>query len=79
MLYSTCSLEIEENEQVVASVLSEAVTLEPVEKYLEELKEKGILRPDADLGKLTRGSFLRTLPGVGFRGDGFFAAVLRKI
>jgi 16S rRNA (cytosine967-C5)-methyltransferase len=79
MLYSTCSVEIEENEQVVNSVLSGAVVLEPVENILEELRRKAILRPDANVARLARDGFLRTLPGVGFRGDGFFAALLRRI
>ncbi len=70
LVYSTCSLEPEENEQVVAEVLREGgVRVVPVGPLLGGLPMEGT--------KVVRGDFLRTLPGV-FPGDGFFAAVLEK-
>lgn len=70
LVYSTCSLEPEENEQVVAELLhSGGAKIIPVSGLLTGLP--------VDPAKVVRGQFLRTLPGV-FPGDGFFAAVLEK-
>jgi 16S rRNA (cytosine967-C5)-methyltransferase len=75
LLYSTCSLEPEENEAVVAAVVGEesGVRQESLEAALVGLKERGVVAPG---GNLVRHGCLRTLPGVGFAGDGFFAALL---
>jgi 16S rRNA (cytosine967-C5)-methyltransferase len=72
LVYSTCSLEPEENEEVVAAVMGKA---------------KGIVRIslgaalEVVLGdggsKYLKDGCLRTLPGVGFQGDGFFAALFQ--
>jgi 16S rRNA (cytosine967-C5)-methyltransferase len=80
LLYSTCSLEPEENERLVEAVLKErpemaAVPLGPV---LERLATGGVLSREvaASLGRTAiRAGCLRTLPGV-HPCDGFFAALL---
>ncbi|HEY5331279.1 MAG TPA: transcription antitermination factor NusB [Acidobacteriaceae bacterium] len=82
LVYSTCSLEREENEQVVASVLaglpkSVSVASVAVPGLLERLREQGRFREGVDLAPLARGDVLRTLPG-SFDGDGFFAAVFER-
>ena len=78
LIYSTCSLEKEENEDVVAKVLEEDafVHLLNCAEELNRLKEKGqLIWPDPD--SLTSGPYLRTIPGV-HPCDGFFAAILTK-
>jgi 16S rRNA (cytosine967-C5)-methyltransferase len=84
LVYSTCSLEREENEQVVASVLAglpKAMSVKSVEvpALLEELRGQGRLVEGVDLQPLVSGNVLRTLPGNGFDGDGFFAAVFERV
>ena len=83
LVYSTCSLEREENEQVLANVLrklpvSFVVKKVEVAPLLETLREQGRFREDAELAKLVGDNSLRTLPGNGFDGDGFFAAVYER-
>jgi 16S rRNA (cytosine967-C5)-methyltransferase len=81
LVYSTCSLEPEENERVVEAVLGNlagAVRRVPVDGVLEELRERGVLNAEVSLAGCVRDGFLRTLPGAGFQGDGFFAAVLAR-
>lgn len=76
LVYSTCSLEPEECEQVVAEVLAETnIVQSPVEPLLQELSGAGTLRHDANLASAVRDGALRTLPGV-HSCDGFYAAVL---
>ena len=78
VVYSTCSLEPEECEQVVDRVAAAAgasrVTVSPI---LAHLRASGILREDASLDGATPGEDLRTLPGI-HGCDGFYAAVLRR-
>ena len=79
LVYSTCSLEKEENEDVVDEALQEnsAFRLLDVRTELDRLKSDGkLIWPD--LASLTRGPFLRTLPGI-HPCDGFFAAILQKL
>ncbi len=78
LIYSTCSLEKEENEDVVEKSLEENSTfrLLNVRPELDRLKSEGVLTWP-DIASLTRGPFLRTLPGI-HPCDGFFAAILEK-
>ena len=81
LLYSTCSLEGEECEAVVATFLrAEArLRLVPVGKVLGELQGSGRLQMEPEkASRLVRGDFLRTLPGSNLDGDGFFAAVMER-
>jgi 16S rRNA (cytosine967-C5)-methyltransferase len=78
LIYSTCSLEKEENENVVDEVLSETNGFRPLDcrDDLARLKESGELTwPDPTL--LASGPYLRTIPGV-HPCDGFFAAILER-
>lgn len=77
-VYSTCSLEREENEDVVEEVLQEEQEYELLDcrEELERLRSTGDLVWD-DLDLLLRGQFLRTIPGLQ-PCDGFFAAVIMK-
>ena len=78
VIYSTCSLEKEENESVVERALAEsdAFRLLDCRDELERLKLEGELTcAEPDL--LTRGPYLRTLPGF-HPCDGFFAAILER-
>jgi len=81
LVYSTCSLEPEENEQVVESVLREAPGLRvvPIEETLDSLAARGVLTAEGRerLRSATAGPYLRTIPGV-HPCDGFFAAVLER-
>jgi len=78
LVYSTCSLEHEENSEVVNKVLAGDSSF--------QLRDCGVelqqLRLDGELcwnnpGSLVSSNYLRTVPGV-HPCDGFFAAVLRK-
>jgi 16S rRNA (cytosine967-C5)-methyltransferase len=78
LIYSTCSLEREENEDVVESAMAENKNLRVVDcrAELERLQREGeLVWPDPS--SLTRGKFLETLPGI-HPCDGFFAAILEK-
>lgn len=76
LVYSTCSLEPEECEQIVAEVIAgTSIAQIPVEASMEQLFEAGILRQDVDLTSAMRGGDFRTLPGV-HPCDGFFATIL---
>ena len=70
LLYSTCSLEPEENEAVVRAVLEESKGVKQI-----DLAESTARLPVSAGGWLKDGG-LRTLPGANFAGDGFFAALL---
>ena len=79
MIYSTCSLEKEENEDVIDRALAEDSSFRVVDcrTELDRLQDESeLIWPDVT--SLTRGPYLRTLPGV-HPCDGFFAAILEKI
>ena len=79
VIYSTCSLEKEENEDIIESARAEDSSFHVVDcnRDLAQLQqEKELIWPD--FSSLTRGPYLRTLPGV-HPCDGFFAAILEKI
>jgi len=78
LVYSTCSLEPEENEQVVDACLQGKKDFElvPIQEELTYLQQSGDL-VWKDIDQLISGNFLRTIPGVQ-PCDGFFAAVLKK-
>jgi 16S rRNA (cytosine967-C5)-methyltransferase len=76
LVYSSCSLEKEENSDVVERALSENKNfrLMEVRAELESLRSTGELAWP-DVGSLVNGHYLRTVPGV-HPCDGFFAAIL---
>jgi 16S rRNA (cytosine967-C5)-methyltransferase len=81
LVYSTCSLEPEENQAVVEKVLRDAsgFGLIPVAQLLDLLAEQRVVT-DAGRERLrsaVQGNFLRTVPGI-HPCDGFFAAVLER-
>jgi 16S rRNA (cytosine967-C5)-methyltransferase len=83
VVYSTCSLEPEENEQVVAIVLAENLGARQISiaSQLDGLRRKGILTQagaERLQGSLTADGALRLLPGDATT-DGFFVAVIEKI
>ncbi len=77
-VYSTCSLECEENEAVLEEVLRDnsSYRLRDCREELERLRAEGELLWN-DLDSLLWGKFLRILPGVQ-PCDGFFAAVVER-
>ena len=79
LVYATCSLEREENQNVVDSALSSDSSFKLLEarEYLETLRAQRELLWQ-DLTSLLIGPYLRTIPGV-HPCDGFFAAILEKV
>ena len=82
VVYSTCSLEPEENEQVVAAVLSERNDARRVSmnSRIEELRGEGVLSASGAenlLRGITAEGGLLLLPGM-FESDGFFVAMIEK-
>ena len=79
LVYSTCSLEAEEGQQVVEEVLDGASDIRRMEcsAVLSELRQAGELTVE-DVAGLCEGPYLRTIPGV-HSCDGFFAAIFEKI
>ena len=77
-VYSTCSLEREENEAVVEEVLRQNPNYRLIDSHaeLERLRSDGELAW-SDVDSLTSGKLLRTIPGL-HPCDGFFAAILEK-
>lgn len=78
VVYSTCSLEPEENEAVVEQLLmgNSSFRLLDCRPEIAYLKDAGEL-VWSDIASLSRGPYLRTLPGA-HPCDGFFAAILEK-
>lgn len=80
LLYSTCSLEREENEIVVAEALASHPDFElrPFSNDVTRLAAEGIVTKDGAerlSSSVLKDGFLRTIPGV-HNCDGFFAALL---
>jgi 16S rRNA (cytosine967-C5)-methyltransferase len=84
LIYSTCSLEKEENEDVVEQALSENNPFRLLDcltelnrlKECDELTWPTPISPDP--ASLTGGPYLRTIPGI-HPCDGFFAAILERV
>jgi 16S rRNA (cytosine967-C5)-methyltransferase len=78
LVYSTCSLEAEENVKVVEGVLQSHSEFKLVDcrGELQRLRDQGELAWE-DVNSLLDLKYLRTIPGVQ-PSDGFFAAVLEK-
>jgi 16S rRNA (cytosine967-C5)-methyltransferase len=82
LLYSTCSLEPEENEAVIAECCAPLSNFDviPLDKDVSRLERDGVLHAE---GATTlrdialRNGFLRTLPGV-VDCDGFYAALIAR-
>jgi 16S rRNA (cytosine967-C5)-methyltransferase len=78
LVYSTCSLEPEENEQVVDEALSTDRAFRALDCRLElERLRTEVELVGNELESLVTGPFLRTIPGV-HPSDGFFVAILEK-
>lgn len=82
VVYSTCSLEPEENQQVVAAVLAQTPIARQVSlaSRIEALHSAGILTASGAQrlhACLTPAGALHLLPGA-FRTDGFFVALMEK-
>jgi 16S rRNA (cytosine967-C5)-methyltransferase len=78
LVYSTCSLEREENEAVVEAALDGTAKFKVVDLVgeLEQLRQSGEMCWE-DIGSLLAGPYLRTIPGV-HPCDGFFAAMIER-
>jgi 16S rRNA (cytosine967-C5)-methyltransferase len=82
VVYSTCSLEPEENEHVVAAVLAENAKVRQVSlsRRIQMLADESVLTLSGAAklqNSLTQEGALRLLPGI-FHTDGFFVALLEK-
>jgi 16S rRNA (cytosine967-C5)-methyltransferase len=82
VVYSTCSLEPEENEQVVAAVLGERIDAHLISfrDEIETLLKAGILTASGSeelLRRLTPEGAIRLLPGT-LHTDGFFIALIQR-
>src|SRR6185312_9066027 len=82
LLYSTCSLEPEENEAVVAECLAQRHGFDAVamDEEIARLEREGVVHAEGATklrATALRGKCLRTLPGI--QGcDGFFGALLMR-
>jgi 16S rRNA (cytosine967-C5)-methyltransferase len=78
IVYSTCSLELEENAQVIEKVMAGNSDFRVVDARdrLSELQEGGELAWN-NIDSLLSGPYLRTVPGA-HPCDGFFAAILER-
>jgi len=83
VMYSTCSLEREENDDVLAAVLAAHPTARqiPLSAAIDALEAGGLLAPGAAerlTGSLTPEGALRLMPGASPT-DGFFVALLERV
>jgi 16S rRNA (cytosine967-C5)-methyltransferase len=78
LVYSTCSLEHEENEAVVEAALDGTAECKIIDltRGLEQLRQSGEMCWK-DIASLLAGPYLRTIPGV-HPCDGFFAAMIER-
>ena len=78
LIYSTCSLEREENETVVEAAIETSSGFGRIDcrAELEQLRRSNELRWE-DLNSLLAGPYLRTIPGK-HPCDGFFAAIIGR-
>jgi 16S rRNA (cytosine967-C5)-methyltransferase len=78
LLYSTCSLEPEENEAVVSECCGRGFDVVPLDEDVSRLEREGVIHAEGAVrlreSALRRG-FLHTLPGV-HACDGFYAALI---
>jgi 16S rRNA (cytosine967-C5)-methyltransferase len=82
LIYSTCSLEPEENEAVVQQVLARHRGIQrlPIQTFLTALAHNHVLSRESEatlLDSAIRNNSLRTLPGVQDC-DGFFCTILER-
>jgi 16S rRNA (cytosine967-C5)-methyltransferase len=82
VVYSTCSLEPEENEEVVAAALRETAGVRSagMEPQIDSLRAEGILTASGADGLrrcISSEGYLRLMPGA-FQTDGFFVCQLQK-
>jgi len=79
LIYSTCSLEHEENEAVVESAIADTMEFKigDMKDELEKLRLSGEFASELDLSTLLSGRYLRTIPGI-HPCDGFFSAIIER-
>ena len=82
VVYSTCSLEPEESEEVIAAALLDHpdARVQPISERIDTMGNEGILVPGAAdrlKASVTAEGFLRLFPG-DFGTDGFFVAIISR-